>query len=91
VVRIEQWCRICDTLALVRDEPAEEDTYVIEGCECIGPFRAQGLFWMAAPRLRVEHREEFRSLSEYIRREGTAGEMPVITLENWRALATDHM
>lgn len=87
VVRLEQWCRICETLALVQDDPAEEDTYVIEGCQCVGPFRVQGLFWMAAARLRDEHREEFRRLSEYIRRESAAGNTQVIMLENWRALA----
>ena len=88
-MRIEQWCRICDTLALVQEDPAEDDTYVIEGCECGGPFRAQGLFLIAAARLWIEHREEFRRLSEYVRRESAAGEMPVITLENWRALAAN--
>lgn len=91
MVRIEQWCRICDTLALVQDDPAEEDAYGIEGCECVGPFRVQGLFWMAAARLWIEHREEFRHLSEYIRRESAAGEMPLITLENWRTLTTNHV
>ena len=91
MVTIEQWCHICDTLAFVQDHPAEEDTYVVEGCECVGPFRAQGLFWMAAARLRVEHRQEFQSLSEYIRRESAAGNTLVITLENWRALAADQV
>lgn len=92
MARIEQWCHICDTLAFVQDHPAEEDTedtYVIEGCECGGPFRAQGLFWMAASRLRSEYPGELRRLSAHIRREGAAGNTPVITLENWRALAAD--
>jgi hypothetical protein len=52
--------------------------------------RTQGLFWTAAARLRVEHRE-FQSLSEYIRRESAAGNTLVITLENWRALAASQV
>lgn len=89
MVRLEQWCRICDTLALIQEDPAEEDTYVIEGCECGGPFHAQELFWMAAARLWIEHQEEFRCRSQYIRRESEAGNVPVITAENWMSLAAN--
>lgn len=91
MVRLEQWCRICETLALVQEHPAAEDTYVVEGCECVGPFRAEGLFWMAASRLRVEHPEEFRRLSEYIRRESMAGNVPMIAVDNWLALAANQV
>lgn len=88
-MRLEQWCHICDTLALVQEDAAAEDTYVIEGCDCVGPFRTQGLFWMAAARLRIEYSDEFGRLSEYIRRESAAGNVPLIAVDNWRALAVD--
>lgn len=73
----------------MEEVPAEEDTYRVHGCACLGPFRAQGLFWMAASLLRGFHPEAFRRLSEYLQRESRQGESPVVTLDNWQALAAN--
>ncbi len=87
--KIEPRCRICDLPAVVEEVPAEAGTYMIRGCACLGPFRAQGPFWMAASLLRGFHPEKFRRLSEYLQRESRRGEMPMVTLDNWQALAAN--
>jgi len=44
---------------------------------------------MAASLLRGFHPEKFRRLSEYLQRESRRGEMPMVTLDNWQALAAN--